>query len=510
MQEAVIPAIARVAQSSHPHLRPANRRWLRWALLGSFVLLAAWLRALHSGQPSFWIDEGASVQIARMPWREFWHLMWEREGNMVLYYLLLRGWIHLGSSEAVVRGLGALFSVATVPAMYLLSRDLLGSRKAGIIAALLLAINTYHVTYAQEARSYSLLVFLCTLATWFFARAVRSGRQRDWNLWAATIILGIYSHLFAALVLIAQVACLAMLGRRPPFAKLLSAGWKMALALVPVAAFVLFRNSTQLIWVPKPRLHDLLILVRSFAGYRDLLVGAMSVLAGFAVAKSFRRQSSANPFSWETWHLRLLVSWLLLPIALTYGFSLVAQPIWAPRFLIIALPPFLLLVAYGVSRLGRVAGVVVLVTLLVTSVKPLGRYYRLTNERRDNWRAAVPYVLAHASKDDAIIFYHPSGRMTFEYYSSRGNYPPTPQFVPYSNRPDPADDYFSPIPVRDLMPRLEGHYRRVWLVLNNFKNPDHKPDGYALRLETGLQQHYDLTEATYFTEIDVLQWDAKN
>ena len=40
---------------------------------------------------SLYVDEAASVMFARLPWSDFGRALWGFEGNMALYYVLLRG-----------------------------------------------------------------------------------------------------------------------------------------------------------------------------------------------------------------------------------------------------------------------------------------------------------------------------------------------------------------------------------------------------------------------------------
>ena len=67
-------------------------------LLATIVALATVLRLLYLGSKSPWLDEISSVTFARLNWPAFWQLMREREANMLLYYLVLRGWMHVGNS----------------------------------------------------------------------------------------------------------------------------------------------------------------------------------------------------------------------------------------------------------------------------------------------------------------------------------------------------------------------------------------------------------------------------
>ena len=53
----------------------------------------------------------------------------------------------------------------------------LPSRRAGLIAAALVAVNPMLIWYSQEARSYALLVFFCAVSLLFFVRALRHPRR---------------------------------------------------------------------------------------------------------------------------------------------------------------------------------------------------------------------------------------------------------------------------------------------------------------------------------------------
>ena len=139
-------------------------------LLALITAVAAALRFHSLAAKSFWFDEGVSVAIARLDWYNFARILWRREANMSLYYLFLRFWLHFGESEFFVRSLSVLFAIASIPVIYVLGRRLFGSR-VGLIAAALLAINAYHIQYSQDARSYSLMVFLCLLSSLYFSEA---------------------------------------------------------------------------------------------------------------------------------------------------------------------------------------------------------------------------------------------------------------------------------------------------------------------------------------------------
>src|SRR5215469_13212805 len=148
----------------------AQRRDTKLILLG-IVALGALLRLRALSAKSFWLDEIASVVIARMPDGFFWHWLWTQEGNMALYYVMLRPWLGIHMGEGTVRLLSVLPGIVSLPVMYLLSKQLFG-RGAGLLASLLLALSTCAVVYSQEARAYSWLLFSVIVSTYFFARLI--------------------------------------------------------------------------------------------------------------------------------------------------------------------------------------------------------------------------------------------------------------------------------------------------------------------------------------------------
>ncbi len=147
-----------------------------------------------------WLDEGSSLAIAQSGWATLARLIFIDEANMELYYVLLHVWLALGNSELVVRALSVVFAVATLPALYALGARLF-DRGVGLIAVLLLTLNATHIEYAQEARSYTLLVFLVTASFLFFLRSLQRPCLGNWCGYVLGSVLACYAHFFGMLVL---------------------------------------------------------------------------------------------------------------------------------------------------------------------------------------------------------------------------------------------------------------------------------------------------------------------
>jgi mannosyltransferase len=217
-------------------LREAVRARSRafWIVAG-LTLVAAGLRFATLGVQAYHHDE--IVTASRVLRGDFFHAMEAvgfSESAPPLYYVLAWVWTQLtGTGEYGLRSLSALAGVATVPVAYLLGAELRG-RGAGIAAAALVAVNPMLLWYAQEARSYALLVLLTTVAALFFVRALRdvSGR-RDLTLWGVFSALALATHYFAIFPILFEAVWLLWRRRRAALSGL-SIVALVGLALTPL------------------------------------------------------------------------------------------------------------------------------------------------------------------------------------------------------------------------------------------------------------------------------------
>lgn len=124
-----------------------------------------------------------------------------RPEHSPLYYLMARFWAQcFGTSVAVMRSLPALISLLIFPSIYWLCLELFESSLVGWVAVALIAVSPVHVLYAQEARQYSLWAVSILLSSASLLRATRLKTNRSWGIYAATMALGLYSHLFFGLI----------------------------------------------------------------------------------------------------------------------------------------------------------------------------------------------------------------------------------------------------------------------------------------------------------------------
>lgn len=194
-----------------PSTEPRLRGFALPLALAGLIAGAAALRFAGLGLQSYHHDE--VITAMRVIPGGFSHMLHEvrvSESNPPLYYVLAWGWAKaFGRGEFELRALSAIFGTALIPVAYLIGRQL-ASRRAGLVLAAFAAVNPMLIWYSQEARSYVLLVFFCTLSFWFFLRALDHARGWDLALWALSSALALCSHYFAIFPVAVEAAWLVV------------------------------------------------------------------------------------------------------------------------------------------------------------------------------------------------------------------------------------------------------------------------------------------------------------
>lgn len=301
-----------------------DRRWVQILILCGWIVLGAVLRFAYLADKPLWTDEVATIVFSLgnsfqpVPLNEVLtadqlieplrmnpeagaasvldHLLGE-SNHPPLYYLLTHYWLRLFPTDDGlvslwgVRSLAALFGVLSIPAVFGLSWLAFRSVLAAQFAAALMAVSPFGVYLAQEARHYTLGILWVTASLAGLILAVRSlyhGKPLSaWACagWVLVNWLGIATHYFFVLTLIAEAAVLVgagvdLLRLRKGLSYLLS-GWR-------IGAVMAFTTVGGLVWIPFLRgVHDSELtqwllhngmgwrwkdpLLQSFAGWTTML-----------------------------------------------------------------------------------------------------------------------------------------------------------------------------------------------------------------------------------------------
>lgn len=406
-------------------------------LLLLVLMLAFGLRLYGLDSSSFWLDEIFTATAAQMDLPSILRFHLVEAGNPPLTSIITHAvFACLGQSEFVARLPSALFGSVSILLVYEVGK-LLWTRKVGIMAALLMAVNAHHVQYSQEARHYALMVFLALLSLVFLVRALKGDRRGPWLGFVLCTTLGLYNHYFALLFLPAEVLFGATVIAERWFAERSGTNQPKAphqSGQPPSAAKQALRLAISLLLVGISYLPWISTLQSQFP--RQLQSPGLGItLANLRLSVDFLHSALIAQFGatgpllalwiilvlWGMWtsgrkQMILALAWLLAP----FLFLAMVQPRHPARerYVIYTLPLLLLVASRGLVSFARLLTKVLdrvmrdkkprSVVIQVSAVLLLGalstapfRYY--PTWRKEDWRSATAYLLDNARGTDVII-----------------------------------------------------------------------------------------------------------
>lgn len=412
-----------------------------WLITTFLILIAGGLRLFNFNRQSLWIDELFSVWVAGS---NSWAGLIERLAGDLhppLYFLILRGFLHFGSSDLLVRIPSLLFGVLSVLWTYRVGRRLFDTT-TGFLAALMVSAATMNVFYSQEARMYSLFCLLTLVACDRLLTLMKRPSTTNVVVLAIVNTLNLYTHYFALLVLLIEgIVLLRMLldetvteGSRPRhrvigtcvctkirdefilirqfsvsilLTGLLYAPW------IPILIHQLEqrRSLSQNILAPNLQFVVQIVTVLSGSTLAGALLGTVFIVGAFAI-----RDVYSQITSW---------GYVLVPLAITFLVALI-QPVVRIKSFIFVLPFFYLSIArttrWGASRLvnrldlrrtesthASLYTSVILITLLGLvhyDDAPMRTSRSIGLPNKPAWRQAATYIASRAQAN-AFVLYPP-------------------------------------------------------------------------------------------------------
>jgi len=430
--------------------------------LGLELLLALVIGVFLLGRPSLWLDEALSIKYTSASWSELLDVIAETEAMHGFYYAVLKAWSGVaGTSEFAVRIPSVLFFVIAVYSLVVLAK-LLFSERVALIAGLLLTVNPFLLEYARQARGYAMVTALITVATLLFVRLMLSGDVDLRLLGAYTLVgtLSVYAHAWSLFVLAVHAGVLLLvIGFRKKAGWLIGSWSVMAVGISPLLLFFVVSRGEQVSWIPEVGVVAFLAHFRRQSGGRILL----TIFIGMVLV-AFWRYTFGDRRDHPRWAIVMLAAWIVVPTVLTFLLSL-AVPLFVSRYMIIALPALVLLVAVGMNALRPTwlgIGVLIMVVGLSTLRSNVPRY----TSSKEDWRATTEYVLAEAQPYDVVVFYAPVMSVPFEYYQERFYPAISPEIIRYDSdlEGDGSADAIADALFAVIADQLD---RRVWVVLSH-------------------------------------------
>jgi 4-amino-4-deoxy-L-arabinose transferase-like glycosyltransferase len=514
------PVKARTTRTCPEPSRGGSQR----VLILLLIILAFALRVYQLNAKSIWFDESHSLNRASLDLlsivsgKQIWgERVVQDTTHVPFYFLLLHFLIKLaGDSDFTLRFLSVLFGVLTVPLIYFMGKKFCHAH-IGLWAALLAASSPFYLWYSQEARMYTLLVFVGLLSVYCLLRAIGEGKAGWYAIYAVTATAMLYTSLFS-LGLFAFEGLLGLLAAWKPRRERgeRRRRWDILAVFVVISLAFLPGLWHYLTWLGPERtqlkdynywpgiLLDILnslnfglsldptrLTLLNLAFLVIFIIGLLSLgrreEASEASTPDFgslvpRTAQDRPQRRWD--RSLLLLGYLSLPVISLYLVSQLTQPIYrGSRYLIIISPAYYLGLGAGLAAIKRRTRPIFLLCLsLILGGMLLSdyNYFFSPDYHKEDYRSVARHVEEHSQPGDVIVGASFDSWAFPHYY--RGN-------LPMIWLPRPGKDM-----VTDVQ-EIAHQYDRIWLVGDRLF--EHDPQG---QVRAWLDGHlFKITSLVFFS-----------
>ena len=400
-------------QTNHKTTDLKTHNALLWVF--SFFLIGFILRIHKLGAHNLWFDELQSVRNLGILIPDY---------NPPLFYVLLSFWAKFFgpllskcpiSGEFILRFLPMIFGAFAVPLIYGLGKQFFNI-KTGLISAFILSISPLHIWYSQEARGYSLSVFLVMLTTYFFVLALKKNKFYFWIWFVILSFLGLYTNYFYFFIIILVGVFFIFRAHRSVLRPYLLSLCFIFFGFLPFLPW-LFRQVMMLktnFWIQKLHSDSIVITLENFnIGYNGttqmynftFMVFSLLFFSGILLWWKEKKKE-----------LTVLALFIGIPIITTFLISKLL-PVYLDRQMMLYSPFYYILVAAGLEKIKlRFLQVLVYLSLLAPTLlclnnyfsynMPLPQFHHIGVHVKKPVKPAADYINRNFAEGDIIAISH--------------------------------------------------------------------------------------------------------
>ncbi|WP_423922936.1 glycosyltransferase family 39 protein [Frigoribacterium sp. 2-23] len=334
-------------------------------------LVAAAASFAFMGVPSVWYDEAATVTSATRSWGELWRLIQSVDIVHATYYAFMHVWFDVFPYSPISLRMPSVFATGIAAALVVVLGKVLVNRRTGVVAGLLFCMIPRVTWMGSEGRSYSISALLAVATTLVLVTALRRSSRRWWVAYAVFSVLSVAVFLYLALVIIGHGVTLLLLARRAQrldreteggagesvaTARRSLIAWFVGAAVAAVASLPISVGSMlqtgQVGWIPKPSfatINQVLVTQWFYQNSPFALFGWLLVAAGIVVSVLVTRRLGADRPASQPSVLAVALPWMIVPTVGLVLESVVATPLYSPRYLTFGTPAVALVMGAGLA-----------------------------------------------------------------------------------------------------------------------------------------------------------------
>lgn len=388
----------------------------KWLAL--ILVIATLLRLYHLDFQSPWLDEIHTLNEANpnLSFKEVYTSLMASEQMPPLYfYIIYFLFKFFGYTIFVARLFSAIIGILSVFGVYKLGKELI-DKKTGFIAAFLLAINSFHLYYSQDARPYILLFLLSIYSFIYLVRYLKNNNIINASKYGICLGLMILSHFFGLFVLFSQAFIILFFfiiiekHKRLQFLKFsFIAGLISVLFFLPALQVFFKVSEIKEFWIPAPTIDAYTVIFKDFFGNSETtlaLLGMFILIYFISLTKEKKTTYSYSEIISNEiiFSFIILMPWIFLVLLVPLIRSYTSVPMIISRYFIVVLPALLVLISIGIIQFKNkiiqfsLIGIVFIFSL--TDIVIVKKYY--TQPNKSQFREAYEFVKNNSNNKEII------------------------------------------------------------------------------------------------------------
>lgn len=376
------------------------------------------LRFYHLDFQSAWLDELHTLNETNPSFKfmEVYQAIFEGEQMPVLYFYLIHIFLKIfGYSVVVARLFSVFLGIASIYTTYLLGRELM-NKKTGLIAAVLIAVNFFHLYYSQEARPYIFLYLFTTLSFLALIKFIKHSSLKNACLYGVFTALMLYGHFFALFTIFAQYLFLLFVlsktekdKRKKFFLSVFLSGLIVLAMHIPSISILWNVSKISSFWVQKPTLDIYTTIFKGFFGNAEMLLFVVSLVGIFYFIKLFSNPKREENIE-EIITNKLVFSFLIFSFwtAITLLIPLIRShmkvPMIVDRYFIVLLPVAIFIIAIGIEKINSSFVQKTIISLIIifslTDIVIVKKYFNIKS--KSEFREISNHVISNRTSEEPI------------------------------------------------------------------------------------------------------------